>query len=68
VFAKAKASAAKLPAKNIDAFKTKGTKLGQDLTHAGDELGKSFSGIGQLDRGKQLEAAVKAAPECAFLT
>ena len=68
LFAKAKSTAAKLPTTSVDAFKTQGTQLGNDLTDAGTELGKSFSGIGKLDKGKKLEAAVRAAPECAFLT
>jgi hypothetical protein len=38
------------------------------LSTSSNELGKGFSSIGKLDKGKKLEAAVKAAPECAFLT
>ena len=68
VFAKGKASAAKLPTESVEAFKTKGKELGVDLTNAGEALSKSFSGIGKLDKGKKLTAAVKAAPECASLT
>lgn len=64
LFAKAKLAAAKLPTDSLENFKVKGKQLGSDLTRAGDELGKSFSGIGKLDKGKKLEAAVKAAPEC----
>jgi hypothetical protein len=68
VFAKARAEAAKLPTTTPEAFQIKGKQLGENLTAAGDELSKSFSGIGKLDKGKKLEAAVKAAPECASLT
>jgi hypothetical protein len=68
VFADAKAQAKKLPTTTPAAFQKKGKQLGQDLTAAGDKLTKSFGGIDKLDKGKQLEAAVKAAPECAFLT
>ncbi len=68
VFAGAKAQAAKLPTTTPAAFQNKGKQLGTDLTKAGDKLSKSFDGIGKLDKGKKLEAAVKATPECAFLT
>ncbi len=68
VFAKGEAAAKKLPTGSADAFKTKGKQLGVDLNKAGEELSKSFSGIGKLDKGKKLEAAAKAAPECASLT
>jgi hypothetical protein len=68
LFADARAKATKLPTTDVDAFKVKGKQLGQDLTDAGEELSKSFGGIGKLDYGKKLEAAVKAASLCAFLT
>jgi hypothetical protein len=68
LFAQAKAKAAQLPTTSATAFKTKGKQLGHDLSDAGEELSKSFSGIGKLDKGKKLEAAVKAAPECSSLT
>jgi hypothetical protein len=67
LFADAEAKAEKLSTTDVQAFSTDGKKLGQDLSDAGDELSTSFSGIGKLDKGKQLEKAVKAAPECAFL-
>ena len=67
-FAKAQAEAARLPTTTPEAFKIKGKQLGRRLTAAGDQLSKSFSGIGKLDKGKKLEAAVKAAPECESLT
>jgi hypothetical protein len=67
-FAKVEAEAAKLPTSTPEAFKIKGKQLGEHLTTAGDALDKSFSGIGKLDKGKKLEAAVKAAPECESLT
>jgi hypothetical protein len=65
VFARAKAQAAKISTTDVQAFKVQGKKVGTDLSDAGEALGKSFSGIGKLDKGKKLEAAVKAAPECA---
>ena len=68
LFADARLKASKLPTTDADAFKAKGKELGQDLSDAGDELSKSFGGIGKLDKGKKLETAVKAASECAFLT
>jgi hypothetical protein len=68
VFADAKAKADKLPTTTPAAFKQKGKQLGQDLTDAGAELTKTFGGIDKLDKGKKLEAALKATPECAFLT
>jgi hypothetical protein len=64
VFAEAQRTAAKLPTDSVENFKVKGKQLGVDLTDAGEELSKSFSGINKLDKGKKLEAAVKAAPEC----
>ncbi len=67
VFADAKAKATKLPTTTPAAFKKKGKQLGQDLTDAGAELTKTFAGIDKLDKGKKLEAALKATPECAFL-
>ena len=68
VFAKAKAQAAKISTTSVEAFETDGKKVGTDLSAAGDHLSKSFSGIAKLDKGKKLEAAVKAAPECASIT
>jgi len=68
VFAKAKAQAAKISTTSVESFTVDGKKVGADLTAAADELGKSFNGIGKLDTGKKLEAAVKAAPECASLS
>jgi hypothetical protein len=68
VFAQGKAQAAKLPTASAEQFKIKGKQLGVDLTDAGEELSKSFSGIDKLDKGKKLEQAVKAAPECDPLT
>jgi hypothetical protein len=67
VFAKAEAQAEKLPTDSAKAFKAKGKQLGKALSTSSNELGKGFSSIGKLDKGKKLEAAVKAAPECAFL-
>ena len=66
-FAKAQSQAKQLPTNSAKAFKTKGKQLGQALSDSGTTLGKGFGQIGTLDEGKQLEAAVKAAPECAFL-
>lgn len=68
VFTKAKAQAAKISTSSVEAFQTQGKKVGTDLSAAGEELSKSFNGIGKLDKGKKLEAAVKAAPECASIT
>jgi hypothetical protein len=67
VFAKAEAQAEKLPTDSAKAFKAKGKQLGKALSTSSNELGKGFSSIGKLDKGKKLETAVKAAPECAFL-
>jgi hypothetical protein len=67
VFAKSKAEAAKISTTSVESFKIDGKKVGSNLTAAGDALNKSFSGIGKLDKGKKLEAAVKAAPECASI-
>ena len=50
------------------AFKKQGTKVGTDLKKAADQLSTTFSGIQKLDSKGELEAAVKAAPECAFLS
>jgi hypothetical protein len=68
VFADAKANAAKISTKSPTAFAKEGKQVGVDLTDAGEKLSAGFSGIGKLDKGKKLEAAVRAAPECAFLT
>jgi hypothetical protein len=67
VFAKAEAQAEKLPTSTTKAFQAKGKQLGKALSTSSNELGKGFSSIGKLDKGKKLETAVKAAPECAFL-
>lgn len=68
IFADAKAQAAKVSIKSPAAFAKQGKQVGADLQDAGDKLGEGFSGIGKLDKGKKLETAVRAAPECAFLT
>jgi glucose/arabinose dehydrogenase len=68
VFADGKAQAAKISTKNPTAFKTDGKQVGVDLQKAGAKLQDSFGDIDKLDKGKKLEDAVKAAPECAFLT
>jgi hypothetical protein len=68
VFADAKANAAKISTKSQTAFAKEGKQVGVDLTDAAEKLSASFSGIGKLDKGKKLEAAVRAAPECEFLT
>ena len=67
LFADAQAKAKKLSTTDAEAFAVDGKKLGTDLSDAAEELSASFNGIGKLDKGKKLEAAVKAAPECAFL-
>jgi hypothetical protein len=67
LFAKAKAQAAKLPTTSINQFKVKGKQVGQSLSDAAEALSQRFAGIKKLDTGKKLEAAVKAAPECAPL-
>jgi hypothetical protein len=67
-FAKAQRKAENLPTDSATAFKTKGKELGQALSDSGDTLGEGFSSIDKLDKGKKLEAAVKSAPECSFLT
>jgi hypothetical protein len=68
VFTDAKAKAAKISTKSPTAFAKEGKQVGVDLTDAGEKLSAGFGGIGKLDKGKKLEAAVRAAPECAFLT
>ena len=69
-FAEAKAQAAKISDVKSKAAFAKAGEAGRRATStdAGDRIGKSFSGVDKLDKGKKLEAAVKAAPECAFLT
>jgi hypothetical protein len=67
-FAKAQDNAEDLPTDSVTAFKTKGKALGEALSNSGDRLSSGFSSIDKLDKGKKLEAAVKAAPECSFLT
>jgi hypothetical protein len=66
-FAKSQSQAEKLPTTSPTAFKTKGKQIGVELSDSGDELGKGFDAVGKLDKGKKLETAVKAAPECSFL-
>ena len=66
--AHAKAQAAKISIKGKAAFAKEGKQVGVDLQEAGDRIGKSFGGVDKLDTGKKLEVAIKAAPECAFLT
>lgn len=66
-FSKAQGKAEQLPTTSAAKFKAKGKALGQALSDSGNRLSKSFSSIGTLDEGKQLEDAVKATPECAFL-
>jgi hypothetical protein len=66
-FAKAQARAEKLPTSTPQKFKVEGKKLGQALSDSSDRLGEGFSSVDKLDKGKKLEAAVKAAPECASI-
>jgi hypothetical protein len=66
-FAKAQAKAEKLSTTSPTAFAKQGKKIGTELSASGDELGKNFDAVDKLDKGKKLESAVKAAPECAFL-
>jgi hypothetical protein len=66
-FAKAQDQAEKLPTSSPAKFKVAGKKLGQALSDSSDELGKGFRNVDKLDKGKKLEAAVKAAPECASI-
>jgi hypothetical protein len=68
IFSDAKAQAAKISVKSKAAFAKEGKQVGVDLQDAGDRIGKSFGGVGKLDTGKKLETAIKATPECAFLT
>ena len=68
IFSDAKAQAAKISIKSKAAFAKEGKQVGVDLQEAGDRIGKSFGGVDKLDTGKKLEVAIKAAPECAFLT
>lgn len=68
IFTDAKAQAAKISTTDAAAFAKEGKQVGTDLQDAGTELSASFGGIGKLDKGKKLEAAVRAADECAFLT
>ncbi|HLM18340.1 MAG TPA: hypothetical protein VK549_11005 [Acidimicrobiia bacterium] len=68
IFTDAKAKAAEISTKSPTAFAKQGKQVGVDLTNAGEKLSSGFSGIGKLDKGKKLEAAVRAAPECEFLT
>jgi hypothetical protein len=66
-FAQVQDEAQKLPTTSVQKFKVKGKQLGVSLSAYGDSLSKDFSVIGKLDKGKKLEAAVKAAPECASI-
>ena len=66
-FAKAQAKAEKMSTTSPTAFAKQGKKIGTELSASGDELGKNFDAVDKLDKGKKLENAVKAAPECAFL-
>jgi hypothetical protein len=66
-FAKSQSQAEKLPTTSVTAFKTKGKQIGVELSASGDELGNNFEAVDKLDKGKKLQNAVKAAPECAFL-
>ena len=67
LFADAQTKAKKLSTTDAEAFAVDGKQLGQDLSDAGEALSTNFSGIGKLDKGKKLETAIRAAPECAFL-
>ena len=68
IFADAKAKAAKISTTSPSAFAKEGKQVGVDLSDAAEKLSAGFGGIGKLDKGKKLEAAVRAAPECEFLT
>jgi len=68
IFTDAKAKAAKISIASPAAFAKGGKQVGVDLTDAGEKLSTGFRGIGKLDKGKKLETAVRAAPECASLT
>ncbi len=68
IFIDAKAKAAKISTKSPAAFAKEGKQVGVDLSDAAEKLGAGFSGIDKLDKGKKLETAVRAAPECASLT
>lgn len=67
-FAKAEGEAKKLPTASADAFKRQGQALGQKISGSADTLGKGFSSVEKLDKGKKLQTAVMAAPACAFLS
>jgi hypothetical protein len=67
VFARAHDQAEKLPISSPQKFKVAGKKLGQALSDSSDALGAGFASVDELDKGKKLEAAVKAAPECAAI-
>jgi hypothetical protein len=66
-FGDAQDEAKQLPTGSVQKFKVKSKELSVSLTEYGDTLSKDFGSIDKLDKGKQLEAAVKAAPECAAL-
>jgi hypothetical protein len=67
-FTKAKAKAASISTTNATKFKATGQEIQQDLDNADSKVSASFDGIDKLDTGKKLETAIKAAPECAFLS
>jgi hypothetical protein len=66
-FKKTQKQAEKLPTTSAAEFRAKGQDLGRALSDSGAQLSKSFGSVGKLDKGKKLENALKAAPECAFL-
>jgi hypothetical protein len=66
-FAKSRDQAQQLPTSSVQKFKVKGKELSVSMSAYGDTLSKNFSSIGKLDEEKKLEAAVKAAPECASI-
>jgi hypothetical protein len=66
-FAKSQQQAEKLSTTSPAEFATKGKQIGTELSNSGERLNDGFSAVDKLDKGKKLEKAVKAAPECAFL-
>jgi hypothetical protein len=66
-FATAKESASKLSTTDPTAFSTDGVQIGTDLQKAGDEIGNSFTGVDNLDKGQVLSSALQKAKACGFL-
>jgi hypothetical protein len=66
-FAKAKSAVTKVSTSSPAAFKKQATKVGTDLSKAGDRLSSTFDHIASLDSKGELASALQAEPTCSFL-